>query len=78
VAAIDKIYGTNKQYDEFYEWCKINHTDALKYFYPRDDYTEVFGRPITNFTEKMDKWMVKNCNIKWVTNYIKNQYGGKM
>ena len=32
-------------------------------------------RPISNFPEAIDKWLLKNCKIEWVVNRIKEQYG---
>jgi len=74
MAAIDKIYGDMKQYDEFVYWCEINNPDILKYFYTRED-SNSLNRPITNFPESVDKWLLDNCPIKFVTDRIKEQYG---
>ena len=35
MAAIDKIYGTRAQYDEFYQWCEVNVPEAIKHFNTR-------------------------------------------
>ena len=75
MAGIDKIYGTDTQYDEFHAWVKLNKPDALKYFYEARGYTDNVDRPITNFPEKIDKWLLKNCPLLWVTDRIKEQYG---
>lgn len=32
MAAIDKIYGTTEQWDEFWTWCKANLPSAGPYF----------------------------------------------
>lgn len=74
MAGIDKIYGTNDQYDEFYEWAKNNNTFLLASFYPRDDFDPNPARPIANFTESDDMWLLEFCPIKWVTDRIKEQY----
>ena len=74
MASIDKIYGTNEQYDEFHAWCKKNKRAALKYFYQREDFNPE-DRPITNFPEEIDMWLIENCPIDWVVAYIKHQYG---
>ena len=70
MAGIDKIYGTDKQYEEFYGWAKENRPEILKYFYPR----EGGSGPITNLPEKEDMWLLKNCPIKFVVDRIKEQY----
>jgi hypothetical protein len=49
-------------------------TDCL---YPRRGYPKE-GRPISNFPESIDMWLLKNCTIEWVVNYIKDQYGIKI
>lgn len=76
MAAIDKIYATKTQRDEFYSWCKVNRPSDLRYFYPwYDEWNDGKEHPITNFPETTDMWMLENCPIKWVTDYIKDQYG---
>jgi hypothetical protein len=75
VAAIDKIYGTKAQFDEFYSWCNENKPDVLKHFYIGDsDWDDGKQHAITNFPMVVDKWMLKNCSIVWVKEYIKYQY----
>lgn len=73
MAGIDKIYGSTEQWDEFYNWCKDNNPEALGYFHPREDYGESI-RPITNFPEMIDRWLLKNCSIPFVIGRIKEQY----
>ena len=82
MAAIDKIYGTNKEYDEFYQWIEDNFPELTQAFYPKNEdaydkssayFNEV--RPLTNFSEAADMWLLKNCPIKWVTEQIEEQYG---
>lgn len=77
MAAIDKIYGTNEQYDIFYTWCEKNCKKAIMYFYKRDGYKDNSSRPITNLPEDIDMWLLDNCDIKFVTDYIKEQYDMK-
>lgn len=101
MAGIDKIYGTQKQYNEFKKWLienqkpikiaydydmvtikgiirkrNITYKDVLpsNYLYPRNGYDKN-KRPISNFPEKIDKWLLKHCKIEWVVNRIKEQYG---
>jgi hypothetical protein len=74
MAGIDKIYGTNAQYDEFYAWAKENMPGYLGCFYPRDGYEEEH-RPITNFPSNVDRWLLHTCPLRWVTDRIKEQYG---
>ena len=97
MAAIDKIYGTQKQYNEFKKWLKENQkpircltgcecidgketkiyemvlpTDCL---YSRNGYDKKNERPISNFPENIDKWLLKKCKIEWVLKRIKEQHG---
>jgi len=71
MAAVDKIYGTSKQYIEFYDWCTKNNKEALLYFYDKFD-KDI--NPITNFPTSMDRWMLRNCPFDWVANQIFAQY----
>lgn len=69
MAAIDKIYGTQAQYDEFHTWAKEHRPQILEYFYPRD-----YERPITNLPQNEDMWLLENCPLEWVVHRIKEQY----
>jgi hypothetical protein len=76
MAAIDKIYATKEQYEEFYAWCKRNKPEALIFFYDwLEEWDDGEKHPITIFPVQVDKWMLKNCPLKWVTDYIKFQHG---
>lgn len=86
MAAIDKIYGTVSQWVEFHEWCRINKPEALDSFYEsweewETDNAQYYDsgqtRTITNFSTEMDEWMIQNCPLEWVTDYIAGQYGCK-
>lgn len=75
MAAIDKIYGTRNQHIELRNWLLRNNPKALKYLYEEEiDNNEHRNRPISNFPEEIDKWLLENCPIEWVTDYIKLQY----
>ena len=45
MAAIDKIYGTKQQYDEFYQWCQVNVPEAVGYF---REWTEEMKTDVNN------------------------------
>lgn len=94
MAGIDKIYGTQKEYNEFKKWLKENQKpikcrigfnySKIKYEYSKCLPTEyLYGRngfnkedrPISNFPEAIDKWLLKHCPIEWVIKRIKEQYG---
>lgn len=75
MAAIDKIYGTIEQYEEFYDWCEENKPEAIEYFYIWDEeWYDGEYHPMTNFPESIDMWLVENCPIDWVVEAIKEQY----
>jgi len=74
VASIDKLYGTWEQYDEFYSWCAKYNPGALEYFYFYD-WKDDQSHPMTNFPERYDKWLLKNCTLDFVIQQIKEQYG---
>lgn len=74
MAAIDKIYATKEQRDEFYAWCEKHKPDALPYFYAWTYPDDGLTHEITNFSEPIDMWMLVYCDIRWVTDFIKDQY----
>jgi len=77
MAAIDKIYGTKEQYDEFRAWAQENKPEILRYFYEwYDEWNDGNEHPITNFPMAVDVWLFNNCPIKWVVDYIREQYDG--
>lgn len=103
MAAIDKIYGTQKQYNELRNWLLENQKPIriaydynlvtingvlrkrniiykkvlpTDYLYDKNGYDKL-DRPIANFPEKIDKWLLKNCKIEWLINKIKEQYNLK-
>lgn len=74
MAAIDKIYGNAKEYDELRGWASMAEPYILGWFYPkRVQGTTV--QPITNFPEEVDMWLLLNCPIDWVLERIVDQYG---
>lgn len=74
MAAIDKIYGTHEQSKELREWLTKNKPEFLPSMYPHEDYPED-NCTISNFSEDEDNWLLENCPLEWVTDYIKEQYG---
>lgn len=74
MAGIDKIYGTQYQYKELYDWLKVNRPSAIKYLYDRYGFMDEI-RPISNFSDTQNAWLLVNCPLKWVTDRIKFQYG---
>lgn len=96
MAGIDKIYGTQQQFNELKEWLiknqrpikcldsfewddKDNEVKNYEDVLPTDCLYNELGypknhRPISNFPENIDMWLLKNCPIKWVISRIKEQY----
>jgi hypothetical protein len=75
MAVIDKIYGTDTEWEEFHTWAEVNRPTILKYFYPLDGFNTSLDRPITNLPEDEDMWLLNNCPLTWVLNRIVDQYG---
>jgi hypothetical protein len=91
MAGIDKIYGTQEQYVQFKNWLLKNQvpikysrltSDGLKSeilptecLYDEDWDGEITYRPIANFPEVVDKWLMKNCNLDFIQERLKQQYG---
>lgn len=80
MAAIDKLYGSDLQYDALYSWVSENVPEYLAFFYERGDYANVGhgynqSRPIASFSEAVDRWLLENCPFEWVRGRIREQYG---
>lgn len=76
MAGIDKIYGTQKQYDELCQWLGENCPAGLEYLYDRPSgLTEL--QPLSNFPVYIDKILWDKCKIDFVRQALKNQYGGR-
>lgn len=76
MAAVEKIYGNAEQYREFKAWCAEHKPGALKYFYDwYPEWNDGGNHPMTNFPTWIDMWLLDNCPITWVTDYIREQYG---
>ena len=75
MAGIDKIYGTQAQYDEFHAWMRKEKPEFLNYFYSRPLLPSGMF-PLTNFPSEIDTWLYNNCPLKWVQEAIREQYNG--
>lgn len=75
MAGIDKIYGTQAQYDEFHAWMRKEKPEFLNYFYSRPLLPSGMF-PLTNFPMWVDVWLYNNCPLKWVQTEIQYQYNG--
>ena len=77
MAGIDKIYGTLEQYEELRAFLVKRHRFALKYMIPLKYQCCGDEVIISNFPEKVDRWLLKYCKIPWVIKAIKEQYNIK-
>ena len=77
MASIDKIYGTKLQADILRNWLQNNNPDLLDYLYDQDGFDHLSDnddRPISNFPEWADAWLLRNCDIDYIVETIENQY----
>ena len=89
MAGIDKIYVDNyNDYISFINYCKTIQEDIQKLFniniFDCFYFTELTEQsfeiednvyPITNFPHKIDYYLIKNCNIPFIIDRLKDQYG---
>ncbi len=74
MAGIDRIYGSNEQYNELKNFLVKYNRSAIKYLYPTDCFDSVKHRPISSFPQKVDQWLLKYCKMNWVVERIQEQY----
>jgi hypothetical protein len=80
MAAIDKIYGTRKQYIELRQWLHKTgrklHLTCMYDDIPRidDQHKET---PISNFACWMDRDLWLNCPLEFVRERLIEQYNGE-
>ena len=75
MAAIDKIYGTQEDYDVFYAWLQEHQPAFLRSLYPKRGYYAE-DRPIANFSVAEDKWLYEHCPLDFVQKRLAEQYDG--
>jgi hypothetical protein len=71
MAAIDKIYGTRKQWNRLHAFLfqtKIEYIEKYMYTQP-----EVEG-PIANFSKEANEWLWENCPLDFVRERLAEQY----
>ena len=76
MAGIDKIYGTQKQYDQLKKWLEEYCPEGLGYLYERPSHpnlTELVA--LSNFPVYIDKVLWDNCPLLFVKLTLKEQYG---
>ena len=93
MAGIDKIYITGEQFPLFYDWIEKVYKKCTKetglfmrhyLYYDIDDAKKVKIKPketipVSNFPEEIDMWILKkgNCDLKFIRDKVKEQYGIK-
>ena len=75
MAGIDKIYGTQDQYDDLRSWLLLNRPDFLPYM--AESERQAGLRTIANFTNEQDVWLYEHCPFSFVREAIEWQYNGK-
>lgn len=83
MAGIDKIYGNEQEWTELFCWLARYRPQYCK-FLMLPFWTDWDAKPpvrttsgaISMFPVYADKWLYKNCPLKWVKGRIKNQYNG--
>lgn len=76
MAAVDKIYGTHAQGEELREWLKQHLPVASRFLYDGVNFSmpDHHERPLSNFPEDVDKFLLEECTLDWVVVAIKKQY----
>lgn len=79
MAAIDKIYGTLEQYQQFKQWCEKHNPKLLSYFYNLDtqNMNEDQEYMISNFPCWADYYLMRKCNIPFVVERLHQQHSPK-
>lgn len=75
MAAIDKIYGNEKQYEELFYWVTMHDPQYAKNFYQRrtEDAKEIM--PICNLPMHGEAFLYQCCPHEWVRNNIEDRCG---
>ena len=73
MAAVDKIYGTKKEYLELKAWLEVNNPELLMRLYHhfwKDECDDNKIKAISNFSTEADIWLLKNSPFDWVKERI--------
>ena len=73
MAAIDKIYGTKKQWQQLRDWLEKHKPDALCYMYKKPP-NSCGEYPLSNFPSEIDYWLISNCPLDFVQERLQEQY----
>src|SRR3990167_4007190 len=74
MAGIDKIYGSNIEYENLWSWLSTHRPQYIKFMYSPFDYTDSGYRAISNFPNYINRWLYKNCPLEWLKTKIYKQY----
>ncbi len=70
MAAIDKIYGTADEWQQFRDWLEVNNSALIDYLYPKPKERGV----ISSFPHSVDGWLILNCDLPFILEQIIDQY----
>ncbi len=79
----NKIYGTNENFNELREWLRNNEyeiempdgTFTLPSNWLYNKNYKQHCRPISCFPYSVDRWLLRNCPLNWLTDKIREQHG---
>ena len=80
MAGIDKTYcSTWKEYCELREWVDSLDNDSLNikgylWEYEESDFGSIYGVPIWNTPERIDKFLAEHCPVKFVRDRLIEVY----
>lgn len=76
MAYIDKIYGSNEQWMELFDWLRFsNRPQYTRFMYCPFGMNSKTDRPITNTPVYVDRWLWDNCPLPFVKKRLKFMYG---
>ena len=75
MASIDRIYGSNEEYDEFYAWVAENIPCLRRYFWRREWYDDPADRRICSMPVWADVALYRKCPLEFVRARLRAQYG---
>lgn len=75
MAAIDKMWGTQKEHDQLRAWIKRYRPRWRIHLYPdRTDLRPEEDRSIAMFSVRQDKWLARKCKLPAVLRNLMSQY----
>lgn len=75
MAAIDKIYGSLKQWLELRKFLRKTKPEYIAFMYDRPTDKTYDHFPLSNFSTEANIFLINNCHLQFVLRRIKEQYG---